>query len=279
MTESLITMSIVGFIAGFIFSMPVAGPISIMITSNALKGNFRYCKQLTIGASIADFVYVFIAVFGLTKLYSSYKPVIPYLLAAGSIFILFISYKIYKTRIDLEHLDEKIHIPEKIKKTTTGGFYTGLLVNLLNPTLFFGWVSMTFLIISIIASLGFNTGGLDSKMNQNINEINNIRGTNIETPQVPSYLQFDTLDILKKEIPKINNSSISPKNFHLLISLFYSISLAFGTIVWFYLLVVLLARFRDKINVVILNQIIKGMGILLILLSIFLFYTSIKMLL
>ena len=38
MIESIITMSIAGFLTGFIFSMPIAGPISIMITSNALKG-------------------------------------------------------------------------------------------------------------------------------------------------------------------------------------------------------------------------------------------------
>ena len=70
MVESLITMSIAGFLTGFIFSMPIAGPISIMITSNALKGRLRYCNLFNLGASFGDFIYVFIAVFGLTKLYT-----------------------------------------------------------------------------------------------------------------------------------------------------------------------------------------------------------------
>ena len=97
MTESLITISLVGLLAGFILSMPVAGPISILVTSNALKGRLRYCNLVTIGASFADFVYVFIAVFGLTKLYSFYKPFIPYLLSAGAVFLLFVGYKIFRT--------------------------------------------------------------------------------------------------------------------------------------------------------------------------------------
>jgi threonine/homoserine/homoserine lactone efflux protein len=278
MTESLITISIVGLIAGFVFSMPVAGPISIMITSNALKGRMRYCNHLTIGASIADFIYVFIAVFGLTKLYSTYKPVVPYLLAAGSVFIIYLSYKIFNTKIDLEHLDDKIHIPEKITKRTHRGFYVGLLINFLNPTLFFGWFTTTFIVISLVSSLGFNTGGLDTKMNQNINEINSIKGTTIEKPHMPSYLQLDTLKILKNDSIQ-HQSTTLPKNFHLLISICYAFFLSLGTIIWFYLLAEFLSRFRNSININILNGIIKGLSIGLCILGFLLAYSALKMLL
>src|ERR1700758_3009496 len=105
--QSIITVSIVGLIVGFIFSMPIAGPISILITSNALKGKVKYCNLATLGASFADFVYVFAAVFGLTKLYSAYKPFIPYILLIGAVFLLFLGYKISKTKVDLEHIDDK----------------------------------------------------------------------------------------------------------------------------------------------------------------------------
>ena len=90
--------------AGVVFSMPISGPISILITSNALKGRLRYCNLATIGASFADFVYVFGAVFGLTNFYSLYKPVIPYVLLVGTLFFLFLGYKISKTNVDLEHI-------------------------------------------------------------------------------------------------------------------------------------------------------------------------------
>jgi threonine/homoserine/homoserine lactone efflux protein len=115
MIESIITISIVGFLTGFIFSMPIAGPVSIMITSNALKGRQRYCNLFNIGASFADFIYVFIAVFGLTKLYTFYKPIIPYIFSFGALLLFFLGYRIFRTRIDIEHLEDKIHISERIQ--------------------------------------------------------------------------------------------------------------------------------------------------------------------
>ena len=104
MTESLITISLVGLLAGFILSMPIAGPISILITSNALNNRKKYCILATIGASFADFFYVFIAVFGLTKLFTYYKPFIPYLLSAGAIFLLYIGLKFSEPKLTLNIL-------------------------------------------------------------------------------------------------------------------------------------------------------------------------------
>jgi threonine/homoserine/homoserine lactone efflux protein len=100
LTENLITISIIGLVAGFTFSMPVAGPISIMITSSALKGRLRYCNLLVLGASFADFLYIPVGVYGISHLFSTYKPVIPYILGAGSVFILYIGIKIIRSKID-----------------------------------------------------------------------------------------------------------------------------------------------------------------------------------
>src|ERR1043165_7408829 len=135
MLESLITISLVGLVVGFIFSVPIAGPISILITSNALKGRVRYCHRATVGASFADFVFVFIALYGITKLYSLYKPFIPYILLTGALFLLYVGYKIYKTTVDLEHIHETNPRAEKIEHQHKGGFRTGFLISFLNPTL------------------------------------------------------------------------------------------------------------------------------------------------
>jgi len=82
MIESLITVVLIGFSAGFIFSMPIAG---IIITSNALKGNLKFCLRTASGASIIEFFYVLIAVFGLAMLFSLYSSIVPYVLIVGSI--------------------------------------------------------------------------------------------------------------------------------------------------------------------------------------------------
>jgi len=184
MIESIITISVAGFLAGFIFAMPIAGPVSVLITSNALKGRLRYCILVSIGAFIADFTYVFIAVFGLTKLYSFYKPAIPYIFAVGSLFFFYLGYRIIRTKIDIENLEDKSHLTEKIQKKEKGAFYTGFMINFLNPTLFIGVLTSSFFVISLIASLGLNTGGLAGKMDENVEKISNIEGRKIENSKV-----------------------------------------------------------------------------------------------
>ncbi len=274
MSESLLTISIVGLLAGFLFSMPIAGPISILITSNALKGRNRYCNLATIGASFADFIYVFIAVFGLTKLYSIYKPIIPYVLLVGAVFLLVIGYKISKTKMNLEHIDDKNQVSGKIKKER-GAFWTGFMLNFLNPTLFLGWITSSFFMLSLVTSLGFNTGGLDKNIGDNFNEINKIEGKNIQVnATTPSYLKFDSVKLVNHNVTKEEMASF-PKYFPLLLSLFYAFFLAVGSIIWFYYLTVLLSKFRHKINIVIVNRIIQILGLTLCVFGLFLGYKAI----
>jgi threonine/homoserine/homoserine lactone efflux protein len=276
MIESIITISVAGFLAGFIFSMPIAGPISVLITSNALKGRLRYCFLVSIGAFVADFVYVFIAVFGVTKLYSYYKPVIPLIFAFGALFFFYLGNKIIRTKIDIEHLEDKSHLTEKIQKRGSGGFLTGFLINFLNPTLFIGVLTSSFFVISLIASLGLHTGGLAGRMGQSVKEINKIEGISIDTSAVISVQQYDNFQKLKiKDHPP--DQTIYPKSFHLIISTCYAFFLSSGSIFWFYLLTIMLVRFRKRINVRIISGFIKSLGTVLCLFGLFFAYLSVKM--
>ena len=275
MFESILTISITGLLAGFIFAMPIAGPISILITSNSLKGRLRYSNLVSIGASFADFTYIFIAVFGLTKLYSLYKPVIPYMFTAGSLFFLFLGYKIFNTKLDLEHLEPKSHLAEKIKKKERGGFYTGLMINFLNPTLFIGGLTSSFFVISLIASLGFNTGGLEIKLDQNVKEISSIEGKKIEKPQPISVEQLNKFQIHKNNDQQITKP-VFPSYFHLVISFCYAFFLAIGSIAWFHLLAYLIVKYRQNINIRILRFLIKSLGVVLCFLGLYFGYLAVE---
>jgi threonine/homoserine/homoserine lactone efflux protein len=276
MIESIITMSIAGLLAGFIFSMPIAGPISILITSNALKGRLRYCSLVSIGASVADFTYVFIAVFGLTRLYTLYKPLIPYIFSIGSIFFIFLGYKIIRTKIDIENLEDKSHITEKIKSRERGGFYTGCMINFLNPTLFIGVLTSSFFVISLIASLGFHTGGLAGKMDQNVKEISNIEGKKIENSQVLSIDQLNNIQIGKNK-DRQRDQTTYPANFHLLISICYAFFLSVGSIIWFYLMSYMIVRFRQRINIKIISAFVKSLGAVLCIFGSYFGYLAVRM--
>jgi threonine/homoserine/homoserine lactone efflux protein len=275
--ESIVTISIAGLLAGFIFSMPIAGPIGILITSNALKGRLRYCNLVSLGASIADFGYVFVAVFGLTRLYSLYKPAMPYIFAVGSIFFLILGYKIFRTKIDIEHLEDKSHLTEKIRKREKGAFYTGFMINALNPTLFIGVLTSSFFVISLIAALGLNTGGLEGKMGRNVNEISSIEGKKIDSPKGLSLDKIENLQIGNKK-DRVHDQTVYPAYFHLIISIFYAFFLSAGTISWFFLMAFLIVRFRKRINIKVISVFIKSLGILLAFFGIYFGYVAAGML-
>jgi threonine/homoserine/homoserine lactone efflux protein len=276
MGESLITMSIVGLITGFIFSMPIAGPISILVTSNALKGRIRNSNLIALGASFADFVYVFIAVFGITKLYPFFKPAMPYILGLGAIFIIYIGYRVFRSRLEMGHIEEIEPKTGKRPRKDRGGFYTGFMVNLLNPTLIFGWLTTSVLVISFVASIGFDTGGLNSMIDENVKTLNSTNGPIIENPGVAAHLRPDTLKFLKNREPR--EQVALPTWFPWLISFSYSLPLAIGSIAWYVILALVIARFRHRINIRVLNGIIHGLGILLCLFGVFFAYSAIKFL-
>jgi len=276
MGESIVTMSIAGFITGFLFSMPIAGPVSIMITSNALKGRLRYCNLFNLGASLGDFIYVFIAVFGLTKLYAFYKPIIPYIFSIGALLLIFLGYKIFRTKFDIEHLEDKIHVSDKTEKKERGAFYTGFMINFLNPTLFIGWLTSSLLVISIIAALGFHTGGLAVKIDQNAKEISNIEGKKIESNHDSVIKKIDNFQLLKIKEHKVDQT-VFPPSFHLVISICYAFFIALGSIVWFYLLTYLIVRYRTRINIKIIAGFVKSLGVFLCFIGSYFGYQAIRM--
>lgn len=275
MFESILTISIAGLLAGFIFSMPIAGPISILITTNALKGRLRYCSLVSLGASIADFIYVFVAVYGLTRLFSLYMPLIPYIFAIGSFFFFYLAYKIIKTKIDIEHLEDKSHLAEKIESRDKGAFYTGFMINFLNPTLFIGVLTSSFFVISIVSSMGFNTGGLDVRLDKNVKEINSIEGVKIDNSKVLSIDQFENIKIGRKE--HLPDQTVYPASFHMVISIFYALFLSLGSVLWFILMSYMVVRFRRKINLTVISVFIKSLGAVLGLFGVYFGYQAIKM--
>ena len=264
MIESFITVVLIGFSAGFIFSMPIAGPISIIITSNALKGNLKFCIRTALGASIVEFFYVLIAVFGLSVLFSLYSSIIPYVLIVGSIFLLAIGIKIFRTNIKLEEIERSYSSDEREEKN--GGLRTGLIINLTNPSLFFGVLTSSFIVLSFASSVGLNTGGLEMLVHENVASIQELTGKTMEGIDTTFV---DTIE----PAGDVDHSSYS-----LLLSIIYAVSLATGGFLWLYILAKLLIKYRTKIKLAYLQWIIRGLSFVLFGISIYLLWTSVDML-
>jgi threonine/homoserine/homoserine lactone efflux protein len=276
MTAIIFTISVVGLLAGFFSSMPVAGPISVIITSNALRGRLRYCNSLTLGASFGTFTYVFIAAFGLTKLFALFKTAVPFLLLASFGILMIVGLRIFRTKIDTVYFKDNNLFEIQPAKSERDGFYTGLIINFLNPTLLIGWIMNTFMVISFTASLGLNTGGLDIFIHKSAKEINN-------------FIAADTIDvnvfeIHKSDITRTSGSgylndrpTVFPQYFHITISVLYALFAAAGSIIWFFILAVLIIRFRKFLNFKVISVFIKSMGAIVCLFGLYFGYLAFRL--
>ncbi len=273
--ESIITLALVGFSAGFFFSIPVAGPVSIIITSHAIKGDRHFAFFTAMGAAIVDIIYCFIAVFGFTQLYSFYEPYIPITLFIGGLFLFYIGYKVRKTTLDLDHFDEQKKLPHSAKGTRRRGkFLTGLTMNFLNPSLFIGWLTSSFFVLSLAASLGMNVGGLNTVLENNVEtfngheEYNILKDSTLNKTGISGVMPKSTLG---KEAEK-SDSSLEA----VLKSASYALSVGLGSVVWFYFFSGFLVRNRKKLKIHIINKIIHGLSYALWIFSIYLIYEAVN---
>jgi threonine/homoserine/homoserine lactone efflux protein len=276
MTESIFTISLVGLLAGIIFSMPIAGPVSILITTSALKGEVRFCKMVSFGAAFATFAYSFFAVFGLTGLFPYYKPAMPYLITIGSIFLLYVGIRIIRTKVDVKNIEDQAFMKKKPVRFFKNDLYTGFFINCMNPTLLLGWLTSTFWVMSFVSAVGLKTGGLDLAINQNIRDLQMIQ----------SDIYQDSLMLASGSLPVIDSSVVIAEridkseytgNFHLTVSLFYAIFVAAGSTLWFIVFSQVLSRFRRVINSKVLSVFIRSMGVILCLFSLWFGFIGIRL--
>ncbi len=262
MTESLFVIIGLGLFAGFFFSVPIAGPISILVTSNALNGKLRYCLRLAMGGAFIEFLYVFIAVYGLTSLYNYYHTAIPIILIVGSVFLIYVAIKILRTKLKIEHLRNSDETENKIK--TSGGFRTGLILNISNPSLFLGWFTSSFLLLSFASSIGLNTGGLDILMYDNVISLEEITGKKIESLENYNFEpNGENVIIKRKSLPS------------LILSLTYALMVGVGSFIWFYFLSKFLIKYKEKLKIEWLNGLVKTLGIFLLAIALYLIYQGI----
>lgn len=264
MIESIFTVSIIGILSGLILSMPIAGPISIIITSNALKGNSRYALRTAMGCASSEFFYVFAAIFGITYLYSTYKPFVPYILIIGSLFLFFVGVKIFRSKLGIDTIEDDSAIK---KPKVKGGFRTGIAINLANPSLFVNWLVASFMIFSFASSIGLNVGNLNLIVADNIKEIQN-------------HSDEESLDELNlSQDPEVLNNNSEERDLHssMILGLLYAGGEAVGTYIWFFILVGLITKYKKKIELKYINILVAILGIILMGMSCFLMYRAVLM--
>jgi threonine/homoserine/homoserine lactone efflux protein len=133
---AFVIVSIVALVVGFAGSLPLAGPIAVLVVSSAAAGKYRAALTTALGAAVAEGGYAFLAFWGFATFLARYPLVLPIshgitaaiLVALGIRFLFFFHAAESKGKEDDTH---------------AARFWVGLSISALNPTLLATWGAVT----------------------------------------------------------------------------------------------------------------------------------------
>jgi threonine/homoserine/homoserine lactone efflux protein len=139
----MLIAAIIGFLFGFIGSMPVAGPIAALVFSRGIEGRFRSGLGVAAGGALAEGIYACLAFWGFAELLAQY-PVMIHISRGVAVVVL--------TALGIMFLKRKPRRREAPRKREGwgGSLALGFTITALNPTLIATW--------SAAATTLFSTG-------------------------------------------------------------------------------------------------------------------------
>lgn len=128
---------LVGFAFGFFGSMPVAGPISVLVLHLGLGHDPRHGLYVAIGGALAEGFYALLAFWGLSTVLDHYPMILPASNALGAFILLGfgIALLCWKAKAALPDA------PPQKQKGNKRSFAAGLLITAINPTLIVTWTA------------------------------------------------------------------------------------------------------------------------------------------
>lgn len=139
---------IVGVVLGYIGSMPVAGPIALLVLGRGLENRSRNGLALACGAAIAESLYAYLAFWGFGAVLASYPWVEKVSRFAAAIALIALGVHFYRRRHQAA-----APAPPRNNAGNKRNFVLGFVITLLNPTLIATW---TFTVTTVY-SLGLLT--------------------------------------------------------------------------------------------------------------------------
>jgi len=124
-----------GFAFGFIGSVPVAGPISVLVLHLGLLHDPRHALYVALGGALAEGLYALLAFWGLSELLTHFPVVLPAARWVGAGLILALGLVLLLTRTGTAAPREG---PRRGSKRS---FALGFLVTAVNPTLLVTWTA------------------------------------------------------------------------------------------------------------------------------------------
>lgn len=137
---AILVLSIIGFLLGFVGSMPLAGPIAVLVVSRAVEKRYVEARRLAYGAAIAEAIYAGVSFWGFSTFLARYRSFLPvsHAITAVVLLIVGIQFARWKPR-------EPAAGGERVGRTP---FVLGFTISALNPTLLATWSAVVTAIYS-----------------------------------------------------------------------------------------------------------------------------------
>ncbi len=141
----MLLATLIGFLFGFVGSMPIAGPIAILVFGRGLENRGRSGLFLAGGAAIAESSYAYLAFWGFSAFLTRYPWVEPVSRVSAAVIL---------TGLGI-HLTSKGKKPEaetRVPDPNVGqkrSFFLGFTITALNPTLIATWTAAVTTVYSL----------------------------------------------------------------------------------------------------------------------------------
>lgn len=133
----VVVVSLVALFLGFFGSVPLAGPVSVMVVSRAAMGRFREALKLAFGASAAESIYAAVAFWGFATLLADHPRAVPFAHGITAVTLLVVGAYFVRWSPKEEPVDD-----EK-PRAARGAFVLGFTASVFNPTLLLTWGAVT----------------------------------------------------------------------------------------------------------------------------------------
>ena len=128
--------AVVGFLFGFIGSMPVAGPIAVLVFSRGVDNRHRSALWVAVGGALAEGVYACLAFWGFAEFLARYPVMEPISRAVAAVVLTALGVSFLRRKVRRQKVDDR-------REGWGRSFALGFTITALNPTLIATWAAAT----------------------------------------------------------------------------------------------------------------------------------------
>jgi threonine/homoserine/homoserine lactone efflux protein len=140
----MVLAALLGFCFGFVGSMPVAGPIAVLVFGRGLEDRARNGLYLASGAAIAESIYAYLAFWGFSAFLSRYAWIEPTSRVAAAVIMLALGIHFYRKKP--KPAGAAVPVKDRGNKRS---FFLGFTITALNPTLIATWTAAVTTVYSL----------------------------------------------------------------------------------------------------------------------------------